>query len=82
MKELPNAAYATILILSAIFLAGAGLLFPAKDKDVTMAVLAIAGSIITGAFGYIQGHKDSRDSATVTTTPSSTQVALNPTEQK
>lgn len=59
MKDLPNSFWAACFILLACILAVITLFAPNKD---TAAVITMASSIITGAFGYIQGKKDSADS--------------------
>jgi hypothetical protein len=56
MKDLPNSFYAAVFIGLACVLAVVALYAPGgSDKA---AVITMASSIITGAFGYIQGHKD------------------------
>ena len=65
MKEMPNAFWATLFILLSGGLAIAALIIPNKDAA-TMQVLTLASSIATGAFGYIQGHKDGVNAANPT----------------
>lgn len=69
MKDLPNAFWATVFLLLAVVLAIAALFHP-NVPNVTMAVITLASSIATGAFGYIQGHKDGVASVSVPTQPS------------
>lgn len=57
MKELPNAFWAFMFVLVACVLAGICLLTPFRE-NVTMAVVTMASSIVTGAFGYIQGYRE------------------------
>lgn len=57
MKELPNAVYAGFFVVVASGLA-ISVLFSAADKDIKTAVLGIAASIVTGAFAYIQSHRE------------------------
>jgi hypothetical protein len=59
MKELTNSFWAAVFILLACALAVVAMYSPAKDHA---AVITMASSIITGAFGYIQGHKDGSNS--------------------
>jgi len=56
LKDIPNPFWASIFILIACLLAVVALMV--KDKTDTTAVITMASSIITGAFGYIQGVKD------------------------
>ena len=55
MKDLPNSFWASVFIALAATLLIVALFVPSKDSP---AVITAASSIITGAFGYIQGHKD------------------------
>lgn len=57
MKDWPNSFWATIFIVLAGILAVVALYSPAK-ANLSTEVLTLASSIVTGAFGYIQGHKD------------------------
>jgi len=57
MKDMPNAFWASIFIILACVVALVALYAPTKE-NVTMAVITIASNIISGSFGYIQGHKD------------------------
>lgn len=57
MKDLPSAFWACLFLVIACALAAMALFAPTKE-NVTMAVITLASSIATGAFGYIQGHKD------------------------
>lgn len=57
MKDYPNAFWASIFIVLAAIVAVIALYAPTKE-NVTMAVITIASNIISGSFGYIQGHKD------------------------
>lgn len=74
MKDLSNSFWAAVFIVLACTLAVIALYSPNKD---TGAVITMASSIITGAFGYIQGHKDGAN----TTGQNPTQAAP-PTPQK
>ena len=62
MKEFPNSFWAAIFMGMAAVLAVVALFAPMRE-NVTMAVVTMASSIITGAFGYIQGHKDGSNEA-------------------
>lgn len=66
MKDVPNAAFAGIFLFMALIIAIC-CLFSRADHNIVVAVLAVAGNIVTGAFAYIQGHKDG--SASNPTTP-------------
>ncbi len=59
MKDYPQSFWASIFILFACVLAIVALYSPSKE---TSAVITMASSIITGAFGYIQGVKDGQNS--------------------
>lgn len=79
MKDLPNAFWACSFIFIA-FVLGVILLFAPSPENVKMGVLTMASSIVTGAFGYIQGRKDGADSVTVPPNPTaSTTVSVVPT---
>jgi hypothetical protein len=55
MKDWPNSGWAAVFILLACALAVAALFSRSANST---AVITMASSIITGAFGYIQGKKD------------------------
>lgn len=57
-----NSFWAAVFILWACVLAVIALYAPASAEKA--AVITMASSIITGAFGYIQGRKDGADAAT------------------
>jgi hypothetical protein len=57
MKDYPNSFWASVFMAMAMVLAIVALYAPMRE-NVTMAVVTMASSIITGAFGYIQGVKD------------------------
>lgn len=71
MKDLPNAFWAFLFIFLACALAVTAMLVPNR-QDVG-AVITMASSIITGAFGYIQGHiqgtKDAQQNPTMPVAP-------------
>ncbi len=82
MKDLPDSFWAAIFILLACLLAIVSLFSPSPGAQ---AVITMASSIITGAFGYIQGKKAGADSVTVplppaTTAPTTTTVSVGPTQ--
>lgn len=79
MKELPDSFWATIFIMLATLLAIVTIYAPpSAEKN---AVVTMASSIITGAFGYIQGKKSSADSVQVPPNPTaSTTVSVVPTQ--
>lgn len=57
MKDLPNAVYAGFFVVIASALA-IFVLYSGADKDIKTAVLGISASIVTGAFAYIQSHRE------------------------
>lgn len=78
MKDLPNSFWAAVFIAMACVLAGIAMFSPSKTD--TTAVITMCASIITGAFGYIQGIKDGRNSVQVpldTPTPSGTKTTVS-----
>lgn len=79
MKDIPNAAWAASFILMASAIAVI-LLYSPGPENIKMGVLTMAASIVTGAFGYIQGRKDGADSVQVPPNPTaSTTVSVVPT---
>lgn len=79
MKDLPNAFWAASFIAMAIIVAVI-VLFSPSPENVKQNVLTLCSSVITGAFGYIQGKRDSSDSITVPpNTTATTTVSVNPT---
>jgi hypothetical protein len=79
MKDLPNSFWAAVFIAIACCLAAFALVV--HDKTDTTAVITMCASIITGAFGYIQGVKDGKNSVQVpldgTNPPTNTTVTVN-----
>jgi hypothetical protein len=55
MKDWPQPLWALLLAFQGFLLASLAL-FSSAEKDIKIAVLGIAGSIITGSLGYIGGH--------------------------
>jgi hypothetical protein len=81
MKDFPNPGWAAVFICLASGLAALCLFTHAKD-NVVMAVITMASSIITGAFGYIQGVQSGKASLQVPLDPpAATQVTVNPTQE-
>jgi hypothetical protein len=84
MKDLPNSFWAAVFIAMACILATIALVV--HDKTDTTAVITMCASIITGAFGYIQGVKDGRNSVQVPLdqspigSPTTTTVSVTPTK--
>ena len=82
MKEWPDSFWATMFILLACGLAIVSLFSHSNGAG---AVITMASSIITGAFGYIQGKKAGIDSVQVPLNPSpssgstTTTVSVGPT---
>ncbi len=61
-----NSFWAVILICIACIVAVICLYAPMRE-NVTMAVMTMASSIVTGAFGYIQGRKDEATNRAIAT---------------
>lgn len=66
MKDLPNPAYAAIFICLACALAIVSLYSHSTNAT---SVITMASSIITGAFGYIQGVSAGKNSLQVPMNP-------------
>lgn len=78
MKDMTNSAWAAVFILMACILALASLF--SHSSNATM-VGTMASSIITGAFGYIQGKKDGENSLQVPMNPDSPPSTVTVTPQ-
>jgi membrane protein YqaA with SNARE-associated domain len=74
MRDWPNSFWALTFMILAVVLAIVALIVPTQ-ANVTMAVVAIASNIVSGAFGYISGHAAGERSALVSTGPNAT---INP----
>lgn len=59
MKDMTNSAWAAVFIFLACVLACVALF---SHSSAAASVITISSSIITGAFGYIQGKKDGENS--------------------
>ena len=68
MKDLPNSAWAALFIFMACVLAGIALFSHSSNST---SVITISSSIITGAFGYIQGVAAGRNSLQIPMNPDS-----------
>lgn len=68
MKDMTNSAWAAVFILFACVLACVALFSHSSNAT---SVITISSSIITGAFGYIQGKKDGENSLQVPMNPDS-----------
>ena len=68
MKNMTNSAWAAVFILLACILACVALFSHSGNAT---SVITISSSIITGAFGYIQGKKDGENSVQVPVNPDS-----------
>ena len=68
MKNMTNSAWAAVFIFMAAVLATVALFSHSSNAT---SVITIASSIITGAFGYIQGKKDGENSLSVPMNPDS-----------
>ena len=88
MKDLPNPFWALLFMLLGCVLLLAVLVKVTAattqlELGVLMAVATAGTSIISGAFGYIQGRKDGESSVQVPMSPDSpattTQVTVTPT---
>ena len=78
MKDLPNPAYAVMFIFLACTVAVISLF--SKSQNAT-AVITMAASIITGAFGYIQGVSAGKNSIQIPTNPDSPTPSINVGQQ-
>ena len=88
MKDLPNPFWALLfMLLGCVLLVGClfkiGLMTTTVELGVIMAVATAGTNLISGAFGYINGHKDGVASVKIPSQPSpdsSTTVIMgNPT---
>jgi hypothetical protein len=82
MKDYPNAFWAGMFILFAVFLSIIALKIPTQ-ANATMAVIAIASNIVSGSFGFISGQLASRNAVQVpindsTQPPTTTTVSVTP----
>lgn len=78
MKDLPNPAWAAIFMLMACIMAESSLF--SHSSNATM-VVTIASSIITGAFGFIQGVSAGKNSLQVPMNPDSPPSTVTVTPQ-
>lgn len=78
MKEMNNSAWAAVFIFLACVLACVALFSHSSNAN---SVITIASSIITGAFGYIQGKKDGENSLSVPMNPDSPPSTVTVTPQ-
>ncbi|HWF62965.1 MAG TPA: hypothetical protein VN666_22015 [Nitrospira sp.] len=79
MKDYPDSFWAMLFIVDASILASLAMFSTHPGAG---AVITMASSIITGAFGYIQGKKAGEKSVQVPLNPdpaSTTSVTINPT---
>jgi len=87
MNKLPNPFWALLFMLLGCVLLLAVLVKVTANTTqlelgVLMAVATAGTSIISGAFGYIQGRKESADSVNVPTNPTSaTRISVDPAPQ-
>lgn len=63
MSKLPQPFWAIVLAGMGFSLAVL-VLYSGAEKDIKIAVIGLASSIITGALGYIGGHKDAEKPTT------------------
>lgn len=78
MKNMTNSAWAGVFILLACVLACVALFSHSSNAT---SVITISSSIITGAFGYIQGKKDGENSLQVPMNPDSPANTVTVTPQ-
>lgn len=78
MKDLPNPAWAGLFIFLACALAVTSLFSHSANAT---SVITMASSIITGAFGYIQGVSAGRNSLQVPMNPDSPPSTISVTPQ-
>lgn len=79
MKNMTNSAWAAVFIFLACVLACVALF--SRSGNAT-SVITISSSIITGAFGYIQGKKDGENSLQVPMNPDSPPSTITVTPPK
>lgn len=82
MRDMPNAFWAASFIFIAAVIAVIVLFSPAPE-NIKQNVLTLCSSVVTGAFGYIQGKRDAADAITVppnTTSTTTLSVTPNPTQ--
>lgn len=72
MKDLPNPFWALMFMLLGCALLLAVLWHSTAAIGILMAVATAGSNLISGAFGYINGHKDGVASVSVPTQPSAT----------
>jgi hypothetical protein len=68
MNKWPQPFWAVLLAAMGIELAVVAL-FCSAEKDIKIAVIGLASSIVTGALGYIGGHQSKDDAPSKPTTP-------------
>lgn len=78
MKNMTNSAWAAVFILLACVLACVALFSHSSNAT---SVITISSSIITGAFGYIQGKKDGENSLQVPMNPDAAPSTVTVTPQ-
>jgi len=78
VKDLPNPAWACIFIFLACVMAVIALFSHSANAT---SVITIGSSIITGAFGYIQGVSAGKNSLQVPMNPDSPQSTVTVTPQ-
>ena len=78
MKDLPNPAWAAVFMLMACVMAESALF--SHSSNATM-VVTIASSIITGAFGFIQGVSVGKNSLQIPMNPDSPQSTVTVSPQ-
>lgn len=78
MKNMTNSAWAAVFIFLACVLATVSLFSHSSNST---SVITIASSIITGAFGYIQGKKDGENSVSIPVNPDSPSPSVSVGQQ-
>lgn len=78
MKNMTNSAWAAVFIFFACIVAIVALFSHSSNAT---SVITISSSIITGAFGYIQGKKEGESSIQVPMNPDSPQSTVTVTPQ-
>jgi hypothetical protein len=78
VKDMTNSAWAAVFIALACALACVALFSHSANST---SVITISSSIITGAFGYIQGKKDGENSLSVPMNPDSPPSTVTVTPQ-
>lgn len=75
MKNLPQPLWAIVLAFFGVTVALCCLFHANKDNSVTMAVLAVAANLVSGALGAFAGHASANNKTDVTAVNASTNIS-------